>query len=112
VCCEQNTKPKTKRLLTQCWLEQDALQEVTWEDAKPGRHTLRRSDDRHHIDNVGTSSVWVIGFDHSDFREPGGFNRRNTLISEVYDVATEDWSKKASDVPEGARRRCNVSSGA
>lgn len=28
--------------------------------------------------------------------------RRNTLISKVCDVATADWRKKASDVPEGA----------
>lgn len=31
--------------------------------------------------------------------------RRNTLISEVCDVATADWSLKTSDVPERARRQ-------
>src|SRR3954452_13011300 len=31
--------------------------------------------------------------------------RRNTLISEVCDVATADWSLKTSDVPEGRRRQ-------
>src|SRR3954452_22553286 len=31
--------------------------------------------------------------------------RRNTLISEVCDVATADWSLKTSDVPDGARRQ-------
>lgn len=31
--------------------------------------------------------------------------RRNTLISEVCDVATADWSLKTSDVPAGRRRQ-------
>src|SRR5699024_12406481 len=31
--------------------------------------------------------------------------RRNTLITEVYGVATEDWSKKTSDAAAGVRRQ-------
>ncbi|MGK3937854.1 hypothetical protein ABK046_05400, partial [Streptomyces caeruleatus] len=31
--------------------------------------------------------------------------RRNTLISEVFKIATEDWSRKTGDVPEELRRQ-------
>ena len=38
-------------------------------------------------------------------RKVDSTGRRNTLISEVCDVATADWSLKTSDVPEGRRRQ-------
>src|SRR5690348_13605751 len=38
-------------------------------------------------------------------RKVNSTGRRNTLISEVCDVATADWSLKTSDVPEGRRRQ-------
>src|SRR5690348_4017166 len=38
-------------------------------------------------------------------RKVNSTGRRNTLITEVRDVATADWSLKTSDVPEGRRRQ-------
>nr|WP_106969863.1 MULTISPECIES: DDE-type integrase/transposase/recombinase [unclassified Streptomyces] len=35
-------------------------------------------------------------------RKADSTGRRNTLISEMFKIATEDWSRKTGDVPRGA----------
>jgi hypothetical protein len=76
----------------------------------PGRTTL---DGRvPGLQDVGLGSPGVIGGIQSSCCERGqnrwladSIGRRNSLISEVCDVATADWNVKTSDVPEGRRRQ-------